>query len=443
MLLSIIFTIMTVTATYTLTSTTEVEQSGVAPAFSTYSYERTATTGKKGQMTAFNSTCLKLTGWDGCIVKRIELQMHSNTRAGAGSLAVSMGMDTVWSIKNKAFDDDEWGGTYTTEWVPISRSINAYVEDNETIEIAITATENSLYINSYTIEYEPAQPRCYTVTFYTGLDTCPITITQSAPNKPIELPTWQDTAHWYFVGWTEEEVVDNKLITPVLGVGSTYTPYRDTKLWSVYSNVKEYTPQLDYTSGIYAIATYNCVTAEYCLGGGGALSGMVEDKKIPVTEVKMHDNANQIYCMDTVITEDMLYELEFHDDSVSILYLPKMSPIGYNRDQLSGKNVAWKYKVIDDGSLIIYQTYDSKDYVLYIGLKEGKPCGMLKHMDIDTWTKCAWWLYAMKEIEYTSWPFGKYEGLITLPSPYDGHTILQWGIYEIHIKDGRKILYIK
>lgn len=442
MLLSIIFTIMTVTATYTLISTTEVEQSGVAPASSTYSYERTAKTGQKGQMTAKNRTCLKLTGWDGCVVKRIELQMHSNTSTGAGSLVVSMGKDTVWSIKDKSFKDEEWGGTYTTEWVPISRSINAYVEDDETIEIAITATENSLYINSYTIEYEPAQPRCYTVTFYTGLDTCPITITQSMPNEPIELPAWQDTAHWYFVGWTEEEVVDNKLITPVLGVGSTYLPYRDTKLWSVYSNVKEYTPQLEYTSGIYAIATYNKATEDR--GGGGALSGMVEDNEIPVTVVKMHDNDNKILCMDSEIKEDMLYELVFYDDStVSILYLPKMSPIGYKKGQLAEVDVAWKYKVTDDGSLIIYQTYNSKDYVLYIGLKDDKPCGMLKHMNLDSWSERALWLYAMKEIEYTSWPFGKYEGLITIPSPYDGHTILQWGIYEIHIKDGRKILYIK
>lgn len=429
------------TATYTWTSTTKVEQSGTVPASSTYSYERTATTGQTGQMTAGNRTCLKLTGWDGCVVKRIELQMHSNMESGKGSLTVTMGKDTVWSIKDKSFKDVEWGGDYTKDWTPISRSFNAYVEDDETIEIAITATENSLYINSYTIEYEPAQPRRYTVTFYTGLDTCPITKTQSAPNQPIELPAWQDTAHWYFVGWTEEEVVDNKLITPVLGVGSTYLPVRDTKLWSVYSNVKEYTPQLEYTSGRYAIATYNEVTK--LGGGGGALSGMVEDNEIPVTVVKMYDNDNQIYCMDTEITEDMLYELDFHDDSVKILYLPEMSPIGYKNKQLAAVDVAWKYKVIDDGSLIIYQTYNGKDYMLYIGLKDGKPCGMLKQLDIDTWSECALWLYAMKEIEYTSWPFGKYEGLITLPSPYEGHTILQWGIYEIHIKDGRKILYIK
>jgi hypothetical protein len=215
-------------------------------------------------------------------------------------------------------------------------------------------------------------------------------------------------------------------------------------LWSVYSNVKEYTPQLEYTSGIYAIATYNKATADR--GGSGALSGMVEDEEIPVTVVKMHDNDNQIYCMDTEITEDMLYELDFHDDStVSILYLPKMSPIGYKNEQLAEEYVAWKYKVKDDGSLIIYKTdNDGKDYFLYIGWKDDRPCGMLKHLDIDTWTtKRAWWLYAKKEIEYTSWPFGKYEGLISLPSPYEGHTILQWGIYEIHIKDGRKILYIK
>ena len=56
MLLGFIFSILT--ATYSLSSTTLVEVSGDVPTGSTYTYERTATSGQKGQMTEGNSTRL-------------------------------------------------------------------------------------------------------------------------------------------------------------------------------------------------------------------------------------------------------------------------------------------------------------------------------------------------------------------------------------------------
>ena len=63
MLLGLIFSILT--ATYSLSSTTHVEASGDIPEYSTYYYARSAEHGQKGQITAGNSTCLTLTGWDG------------------------------------------------------------------------------------------------------------------------------------------------------------------------------------------------------------------------------------------------------------------------------------------------------------------------------------------------------------------------------------------
>ena len=95
MLLGFLLSILT--ATYTLNSTTSVEQTGTAPTSSVAIYERTATTGQKGQMTAGNSTRLELSGWDGCTIVGIELQMRSNTSSGAGSLVVQIGKDTDFS----------------------------------------------------------------------------------------------------------------------------------------------------------------------------------------------------------------------------------------------------------------------------------------------------------------------------------------------------------
>ena len=134
------------TATYTLNSTTTVKQSGTAPESSVATYERTSSTGQKGQMTAGNSTRLELRGWDDYIIKEVELQMHSNTSSGAGSLSLVIGNDTLWQIDNQPFSDDVWAGNYSTDWLSIAKSMNTLVEENECIEINISATENSLIL---------------------------------------------------------------------------------------------------------------------------------------------------------------------------------------------------------------------------------------------------------------------------------------------------------
>ena len=83
MLMHILFAIFT--ATYTLVSTTAVEQTGNAPDNATYTFERTATSGQRGQMTAGNSTTLTLAGWENTTIRSISLEMHSNSKSGAGS----------------------------------------------------------------------------------------------------------------------------------------------------------------------------------------------------------------------------------------------------------------------------------------------------------------------------------------------------------------------
>ena len=101
MLLGFIFSILT--ATYSLSSTTLVEVSGDVPTGSTYTYERSATSGQKGQMTEGNSTRLHLEGWDGCTIHSIDLQMHSNKSSGRGSLQVCVGEDVIWSVVDETF----------------------------------------------------------------------------------------------------------------------------------------------------------------------------------------------------------------------------------------------------------------------------------------------------------------------------------------------------
>ena len=397
--------------TYTLSRTNTIEQSGTPPKSSVATYDRTTTTGKKGQMTADNSTRLELKGWDGCTIKRVELQMRSNTSSGAGSLSLVIGNDTLWQIDNQPFSDKSWAGKYTTDWLPITRSMNTIVKENECIEINISATENSLYINSYTIYY--AVPQCYTVTFHTGLDTCPPPLTQSAPDKPLILPAWQDTAEWYFLGWSEEEVLENQLTMPLLSAGDTYFPRKNTTLWSVYSNQRENSAISEYISGQYAIAMCNVVE-----GDDMVMDGYVQENGFISTQpVKLMRNHDGAYCIQSMLPEDVFYDVQFYEDStVRIMHHDTKRMIGYKGEKLFTIDTLWQYRVLEeDGSLAIYYPYDDKYYALYMGFPQKKRVAYSEHIDIAKWSKFGLWLFP--KVEITTWPFGKYDYVTNIVRP--------------------------
>lgn len=397
--------------TYTLSYTNTIEQSGTPPKSSVATYERTSSTGQKGQMTAGNSTRLELRGWDDYIIKEVELQMHSNKSSGAGSLSLVIGNDTLWQIDNQPFSDKSWAGEYTINWLPITRSMNTIVKENECIEINISATENSLYINSYTIYY--AVPQCYTVTFHTGLDTCLPPLTQSAPDKPLILPAWQDTAEWYFLGWSEEEVLENQLTMPLLSAGDTYFPRKNTTLWSVYSNQRENSAISEYISGQYAIAMCNMVE-----GDDMVMDGYVQENGFISTQpVKLMRNHDGAYCIQSMLPEDVFYDVQFYKDStIRIMHHDTKRMIGYKGDKLFTIDTLWQYRVLEeDGSLAIY--YPNKDnyYALYMGTQEDKDVALAKRIDIAGWRKFGLWLFP--KLEITTWPFGKYDNITNIVRP--------------------------
>ena len=401
--------------TYTLSSTTTIEQSGTPPESSVATYDRTTTTGKKGQMTAGNSTRLELKGWDGCTIKRVELQMHSNTRSGAGSLSLVIGNDTLWQIDNQPFSDKSWAGEYSTDWRTVAISTNTLVKKNECIEINISATENSLYINSYTIYYDPPiVPQCYTVTFYTGLDTCPFTLTQSSPDEPLILPILQDTAKWYFLGWTEVEVLDNQLITPLLSAGDTYLPRKNMTLWSVYSNQRENKAVSEYISGQYAIAMYNDYTD--IEEKGILMNGYVQNGVVSTQPVWLQRNSDGVYCIYSTLKENVLYDVQFYEDStVSIMHDDTKGMIGYKGNKLFTIDTLWQYRVLEDGSLAIYYPYEDNYYALYMGFQQQKIVAYAQRIDVANWRSSGLWLFP--KVEITTWPFGKYDNITNIARP--------------------------
>ena len=454
MILSIILSIFSVT--FTLSSTTEVKPSGVLPDSTTYRYERTATRGQRGQMTEGNSTYFELNGWDGYVIRAVELQMRSNKSSGKGLLNMTVGDDVVWSIEDQDFCDDAWAGMYTTNWVPIYKKINVLV-NKEPIRISISATENSLYIHSYTIYYEKAyhtvtpdlpsipsvslEPQTYTIHFNTGCGTSPPSITQSSPNTPITLPEWQDTLSWYFVGWSETEVRENQLVTPLIEAGKPYIPHKSLTLWAIYSDVKETTVLNDYESGVYVIA-YDSEFTQLLSGSALAMSGAIEEDMVPVSNVQLRTNTHGLKSLDSPIDIQMLYDIEFCADSTAyITHLVTSAPIGYKADKLDIVPSLWEYRMLDDGSIIFYYLYEGEQYTLYLGKKNERVGAYAQSISLAKWKKEALWLFPFLEKQYTSWPLGTLAAVDDIEVP-NVDMVYQLGVYELHIKNGKKYLYL-
>lgn len=142
-------------AIYTIQTKTSVKESGTIIAGSSATYSQTHQT--KGQMTANNSTTLVLKGYTGYFITGITLNMRSNGSAGSGGLSVKVNDTEIASIpKSTPFDSSLWAGQYSTAFQDVSiqmKDQTRKILENEEVSIVIEASVNSLYINSYSIEY--------------------------------------------------------------------------------------------------------------------------------------------------------------------------------------------------------------------------------------------------------------------------------------------------
>lgn len=155
--------------TYTVTTRSSVTVSGEAPAGSSATFTNTYTTAN--QLTNGNSMTLTLSGFSGKRITGVTLSMKSNTRSGAGSFSLVAGQTTLSSISNSAFETNNWNGSWSTEFVNITPTIETTthtIQDGENVVLTISATANSLYCQSFTITYttpEEATEQVATPTF--------------------------------------------------------------------------------------------------------------------------------------------------------------------------------------------------------------------------------------------------------------------------------------
>ena len=98
---------------------------------------------------------LTLSGYDGVTITGLTLSMKSNSKKGAGSLTAKAGNTTFASISNSNFNTASWNGAWSQSYVDIKPTVTSCtVGEGENIVITISASVNSIYCESFTIDYE-------------------------------------------------------------------------------------------------------------------------------------------------------------------------------------------------------------------------------------------------------------------------------------------------
>ncbi len=354
------------TVTYTIRSKTEVLAEGDEPIGSMATYEQTGTN-QKGQMTGGNSTTFTLTGVQGLQLHKVELQMRSNTKAGAGSLQMTAGNNTLWEIPTAKFNDAVWYGAWSTAFVPIewqAESVLTLEETSNTLTIHIAATENSLYISSYTFYYsaKPTQPA--TVEFYTNTDIPVPAIQEAAIGGGIVLPECPVTdSVWYFIGWTEETVPlteDKGKLPEIFAPETVYHPLGDCTLYALYSDFVPSSAQ--WLQDTILQSGYYLMTDS--LFDAIAVGGLNDKKKILADSISLtqtNENGWHIFPGNEYPAE-AVYFIEFNpeDSTATIQHFLSETYVGYetsNTNTLKDKKTAWNYRVIRNKQVIFYHNY--------------------------------------------------------------------------------------
>lgn len=142
--------------TYTPTNATAVTTTGTAPVGSSITFKNTYN--NKNQITKNNSQTYTIKGFEGCTIKKVVLSMKSNKDTGAGTFSLKAGTTELAAIKNsttfnKWYNNTSYSASYKN--VTVSLTNDSYtIKANEDVVIVITASANSLYCQSVTIEYE-------------------------------------------------------------------------------------------------------------------------------------------------------------------------------------------------------------------------------------------------------------------------------------------------
>lgn len=434
--------VLAAVASFVIETKSSISASGDLPEGSQATYECTY---KKGQLTKGNTATLSLTGWQNTCIQRVTLSMRSNKSSGAGSLVVQVGGNTVWKIDDCKFDSMAWHGSYSDIYVPISHTFTPAISSQGDIQILITASANSLYIESYEIEWTKGEARPYNVTLVSDGTNVFTQVSEQSVGSGVVLPSLPDIAEWFFLGWSEIPIAETTTFPFIFSAGTYYYPSFDTRLYAVYTDYRN--PELStkqYTeanSGFYALAFP--ITEK-------ALNGEVDETMhgVPLSDVSLRKDSSGYYERLFEISPSMIYAIDFQDDTIAqIWHAESGEGIGYKNNNVCAGTFEWHYRRLPDATFAFYVpqdkvysrvltvTYDAQSDCI-VAACVSFPDSLLRSQALlfeADYSKCP--------IRYTSYPYGQ-----TIPSVLSAQKetetrMVQMGLYRLYINsNGKKIL---
>ena len=217
-------------AQYNVLNFSNVTPSGDIPEGANWTFSSTGTNKSNySQLQKDEKQTLTLEGYAGKKIIGIELNMKSNQSSGAGAVSAYYDDDTSGSgymfYKEGRFCDPELNGAYSTSYVWVAPEITApvtLVNNNADINIIVSASENSLYVEDYRIVYVDAATEVYQISkssnIYNG--SVKIDAQWAAEGEEITLTATPDQ-NYVFSSWDVRDasgnavtVTDNKFFMP-------------------------------------------------------------------------------------------------------------------------------------------------------------------------------------------------------------------------------------
>lgn len=414
-LLAIILAVMT----WTVESKNVVSGSGDVPNGVEATY---ACNYQKGTVRAGDEAVLTLTGLRRETIQRVDVWVKSNKTGGAGVFTVSAGGETI-ATKSGSLKD--WIGKYDTEFHKVGLWSGSKQGCDEWT-IRLTGTENSLYIDRYVITYQPAP--CYTVRLMQG-GTVVGELMETQGGAGVLLPLLSDTAEWTFVGWCDHEFWSTTTRPEMVPGGTRIYPETDMTLWSVFAYVEgERGAVTELADGDYLYVNTTNRTA---------LAGTPIDGEMAFAAANAYD-------------EQLYYTMVFsaNRDTAYVTHQQTGTPIGYT-SQAKMAAVRSPWNVYHNGEqTVLYTTISGKTYILWLSVWDKTQtyqyAGLYPTSNIVSATMMQLLYPAGSEAPiYTCHPESKLGLTNERMNELTNERVVQIGIYELHIRDGKKYLRIE
>ena len=373
---------------------------------------------QKGTVRAGDHATLTITGIHGVRIERVELYVRSNKSAGAGVISI---YGDGQLLAQQAGTLRDWVGKYdNTEFHPVEVLSGDY-PIRETLTIALQGTTNSLYVEKYVITYQAAP--VFTVTLMNGSEVYDV-LTEQTGGAGVVLPILPDGDKWHFAGGSRMEfwsLTDDvpELIAPTRYMSLT----EDITLWAAW----QYQPQKDTLVTHLQSGEYVYYNTDNNIAIAGTISaGVMKNAWV---------NAND---------PDQFYHIKFNAacDRATIQHAATGKYIGFLSDNLS--EMASEWLVWHEGNKTAFYTmYKGQTYILWPNVMKNSElyAGLQPTKDIVHAPTALLSVSQVRETIYTCHPES---GMgVTSPITDSKEIIVPFGIYEIHIRGGKKYLRLR